>query len=309
MNSSGATIPCMAGNCLGRIVSDMPVNSKPRERPIIEMLLSAYENGAWKTAALDWVEEREDGAVEVVATRADGIKLALEHTLIQPFVDDKFDSHVFMKAFGRIENNAALVRAERSLDVFIPVRAIPKGYDWSEVGDDLLAWLIANHAGVPQDGDFKYSVPVGRGSKNGCLKLNIILRTTSVPGMKGNCRLGRHSVPGGLETVVEKALRTKIPKLVKASARRRILLLERDQTGITDRDIYQEVVGLSSQFPDLARIDEIWLADTSILSSENCAYFSLMDGRGRVEWLGFDNGALTNRRDDRPLLGPSRREF
>jgi hypothetical protein len=32
------------------------------------MLLSACDNGAWKDASLDWVEEKRDGAVEVIAT-------------------------------------------------------------------------------------------------------------------------------------------------------------------------------------------------------------------------------------------------
>jgi len=77
------------------------------------MLLSAYENDSWKTASLSWVEEKEDGAVEVIATKADRVKLALEHTLIQPFVGEKFDSEKFIKAFGRIEKNPALMIPER----------------------------------------------------------------------------------------------------------------------------------------------------------------------------------------------------
>ncbi len=100
----------------------MPVKTEPKERPIIRMLLSACEDGAWKDASLDWVEEKQDGAVEVIATRPDGATLALEHTLIQPFVGEKFDSEVFMKAFGRIEKNPSLVISERALDVIIPVR-------------------------------------------------------------------------------------------------------------------------------------------------------------------------------------------
>jgi hypothetical protein len=45
----------------------MPVKSPPRERPLLLMFLAEYENGAWKSAAQDWVEERIDGAVEVMA--------------------------------------------------------------------------------------------------------------------------------------------------------------------------------------------------------------------------------------------------
>lgn len=287
----------------------MPVKSSPRERPIIEMLLSAHENDTWKGASLDWVEEKQDGAVEVIATRADGTSLALEHTLIQPFVGEKFDSEAFMKAFGRIEKNPVLVLPERNLDVIIPVHAIPKGYNWDEVGKDLLTWLVVNHAGASKEGESQYTVPVGSNSKNGELVLNITLRTTSLPGMAGNCLISRDKMPGDLGTIMEKALKTKIPKLVKTAADKRILLLEREQIGLGDSQVYREVVKLAPKFPDIAKIDEIWLANTSILASEGWAYFTLMDGRGLVELLSFENGVLKTRRDDRPHLGPPRREF
>jgi hypothetical protein len=84
--------------------------------------------GAWKDASLDWVENKQDGAVEVIATAPEGATLALEHTLIPTFVGEKFDSEVFMKAFGRIEKNPSLVIPERNLDLIIPAHAIPKGY-------------------------------------------------------------------------------------------------------------------------------------------------------------------------------------
>jgi hypothetical protein len=287
----------------------MPVKSPPKERPLIEMLLSAYEDDAWKGASLDWVEERQDGAVEVIATKVDGIKLALEHTLIQPFVGEKFDSEAFMKAFGRIERNPTLVLPERLLDVIIPVHAIPKDYSWDGVGQDLLAWLIVNHAGAPKEGESEYTVPVGRTSKGGPFQLRITLRTTSPSGRAGNCLISRDKMPGNLRTVVEKALTTKLSKLVKTAADKRILLLERDQPGLGHSEIYREVVRLAPQFPDLAKIDEIWLANTSILASEGWAWFELMDGRGLVELLSFDNGVLKTRRNDRPLLGPPIRQF
>ena len=92
-------------------------------------------------------------------------------------------------------------------------------------------------------------------------------------------------------------------------ADKRILLLERDQTGLGDGQIYREVVRLAPKFPDLAKIDEIWLANTSILVSEGWASITLMDGRGCVEMLNFKNGILKTRRDDRAHLGPPRREF
>jgi hypothetical protein len=121
------------------------------------MFLSAYENDSWKLSSRDWVEERQDGAVEVIATRADGTELAIEHTLVQPFVGEKFDSDVFMKAFGRIEKNTALVLPGRHLDVSIPVHAIPKGYDWNGAGEELLRWLAVNHSSEPMDGKSEHA--------------------------------------------------------------------------------------------------------------------------------------------------------
>jgi hypothetical protein len=155
----------------------MPVKSEPKERPLILMLLSACDTGAWQQALLDWVEEKADRAVEVIATRPDGTQLALEHTLIQPFVGEKFDSEVFIRAFVRIEKNPALTLPERNLDVIIPVHAIPKGYDWDEVGKDLLDWLLENHPAAPQEGLSSHVVTVAATSKNGPLALPITLRT------------------------------------------------------------------------------------------------------------------------------------
>ena len=288
----------------------MPVKSEPKERPLILMLLSACDAGAWQHAQLDWVEEKQDGAVEVIATRPDGRQLALEHTLIQPFVGEKFDSEVFIRAFGRIEKNPALTLPERNLDVIIPVHAIPKGYNWDEVGKDLLDWLLENHTAAPQEGQSSHLVPVAAAPKNGPLALTITLRTMHLPGMAGSCLIARDKMPGDLEAIVEKALRTKIPKLVATAADKRTLLLERDQIALGDHEIYRaDRETLSGAFPDLARIDEIWIANTSILASEHWASFSLMDGRGLVELLIFENAALKSRRDDRPQLGPPHREF
>jgi hypothetical protein len=43
--------------------------------------------------------------------------------------NEKFDSEVFIKAFGRIERNPALILPDRPLSVIIPVHAIPRGYN------------------------------------------------------------------------------------------------------------------------------------------------------------------------------------
>lgn len=72
----------------------MAVKTEPKERLIIRMLRSACDNGTWWQASLESMEQKQDGAVEVTASRADGTRLDLEHTLIQPFVREKGGSCV-----------------------------------------------------------------------------------------------------------------------------------------------------------------------------------------------------------------------
>ena len=198
----------------------MPVKSPPRERPLLLMFLAEYEDGAWKAAVPDWVEERMDGTVEVVAEREDGLKLAIEHTIVQPFVDEKKDSNIFMQAFGRIEKNPDLTMADRDLTVVFPVAAIPVGYKWDEVGADLLAWLEANHRLTPQEGESKHTVQVGSSSRLGPLSLEIKLQTMHLPDHPGTTVISRGPMPKNLGDIVEKTLTDKLPKLVKTAAHR-----------------------------------------------------------------------------------------
>jgi len=285
----------------------MPVKLPPKERPLLEMFLSEYENGAWRNAVSDWVEERMDGAVEVIATRGDGQTVAIEHTIVQPFLGEKSDSNAFMQAFGSIEKNPDLVVVERSMTVVIPAGAIPKGYKWKEVGADLLAWLNANHTTAPMEGDASFTVPVASSSKLGPLRLPIVLQSMHIPGHAGSTVISRGPMPKTLPEIVEEALSRKLPKLVKTVADRRILLIEREQIGLGDMQIIREIERLAPEFPDLKDVHEIWIVETSIQASDGWVYFRRFDGRGLVETMDFERGALTRRRNDDGSLGPPRR--
>jgi hypothetical protein len=273
----------------------MPVKSPSRERPLLLMFLAEYENGVWKSAALDWVEERIDGAVEVVAERADGGKLAIEHTIVQPFVDEKKDSNVFMKAFGRIEKNPDLTIRDRGLTVVVPVAAIPVGYKWDEVGEDLLTWLKANHQFAPKEGESKHVVQVGAASKLGPLALEICLQTMHLPDYAGATMISRGPMPKNIGDIVEKTLGDKLPKLVATTADKRVLLVERQHISLGDTRILTEIERLALTFPQLKDIDEVCIVDTSIWESENWVYFRRFDERGIFETMAFKNGSLERR--------------
>jgi hypothetical protein len=273
------------------------------------MFLSAYENDSWRTADLDWVEDRQDGAVELIATRADGTTLAIEHTLIQPFVGEKDDTQTFMKALEPIEKNPALVRPGRQLTVLVPVYSIPRHYNrcMDQVRIELENWLRGIEAKLPDEGEESYRVTVARQSKCGPLQLTVKLRMMSTPGMPGSCTIGRIGPPSNFGDVVEKALETKASKLAKTMADRRLLLLEREQFLFGAQQIYDEIEKQAAKFPCLSQIDEIWHVNTAMLESNGYACFELIDERRLVECLTFKDGLLESRWDDRPFLPPPRR--
>jgi len=73
--------------------------------------------------------------------------------------------------------------------------------------------------------------------------------------------------------VVKTALRRKLPKMIAQNASRGILSLERADVAQGHSVIRSGIDDLSSEFPDLKRIDEIWLAVTTCWELEGAPFF------------------------------------
>jgi len=69
----------------------MPAKLVKYEQVLISLFVSAYENFTWAGSKIEPLDEQVDGAIEALVTRADGQTMAIEHTLIEPFVGDKRD--------------------------------------------------------------------------------------------------------------------------------------------------------------------------------------------------------------------------
>jgi hypothetical protein len=263
------------------------------ERPFIRMFLSGYASGAWKDASLNWIEETQENAVEVVATSSTGKTLALEHTLIELFAGEKYDSTIFVEAFEtRIEKNPDIIIPGRALDVMIPVGALVGVKDRDDAGDRLLAWIKANHTDIPV-GESQATIVLGNG-------VNLTIRFRNVPtgNETGYCWLGRYDKPKTFDKIVEKAVKRKVPKLIRTQADVHILLLQREHSSMSDTELRDELEKLTLAYPDVAKVEEIWYANTSIYETEGWCYFARI-GDGPTEIMRFQNGVLKHRRDDR----------
>jgi hypothetical protein len=99
----------------------MPAKRGRDEQVFIRRFVSAYENFAWAGSKIDPLDEEIDGAIEALITREDGQTMAIEHTLIEPFVGDKRDYAMFGRAFLKIEDDKSLAVPDTGITVYVPV--------------------------------------------------------------------------------------------------------------------------------------------------------------------------------------------
>jgi hypothetical protein len=126
--------------------------SKPgRERPLLKRFLTVYDQGDWNDPEADWVDERADGAVEVVAKRKrDGATLAIEHTIIQPHPKEKEDFAKFDRAFEPANRDPSLERPDSYIYVDVPIGVLQKGEDWSALVQDVCECIRAKKDSLPE---------------------------------------------------------------------------------------------------------------------------------------------------------------
>jgi len=265
-----------------------------RENELIDLFLSAYECDSWADSGREWLDEKVDGSVELQATRSsDGMVLAIEHTLIQPFDGDKGDFARFAPIFLPIEEDASLAIPGQATYVDIPVGTLESGKDWSQIGNETHRWLRDNVKSFPKG---RSSHSFASHELNGA-RITLKVRVVPIPGFPGKLII-RRTGPMALRTVIAKALRTKLPKLVATQADKRILLLERDQFRLSEREIHGEVELRRPEFPELDKVDEIWFAETVFYNSERIVEFIRFEQGEVVQLLSFVKGLLHLREED-----------
>ena len=270
----------------------MPTKSR-REDAFIELFLSAYENHSWADAEIDWLDRRIAGTVEARATRrSDGKTLAIEHTIIEPFVREKEDFAFFEAAFLKIEEDTALPVPGRWIRVFIPVgtlRGQPKQATRNVIVEAVHSWLEAKRLLLP-DGfsEHRSSIEI-LGEK--ALDITLYVRVVPLPG-PGKLHVRRQQIEGNLGEVIEKALKKKLPKLVQTHADKRILVLERQHMNLHPKSMLDEIEKRKATFPDLTAVNEIWIVETMLYETDSYLRFEHYQNGALVGSLDFHGREL-----------------
>ena len=274
-----------------------------REDVFIKLFLSAYEDGSWADAECSQPDKiiRSKPAVDWFATRkSDNKTLAIEHTIVEPFVGEKSDLAFFLNAaFLDIESDASLLVPGRWIQVFVPVGTLqnqPKTARRAIV-ESVHTWIKANRLFL-RDGDSELPCTItgipDKAEFDITLTVKVVPLEAGATAETGSLHIRRQQIQDTLDEIIEKALREKVPKLVNADADKRILMLER-QHMILDADrILQEVEKQRGAFPDLAHVDEIWILESPFYGTfgGTTVGFVLYERGARIQSFYFNEGKL-----------------
>ena len=213
--------------------------------------------------------------------------LAIEHTIVEPFIGEISDYVEFQSVFLDIEADAALVVPSRWVQVFVQVGSLsqkPQSVRKAIV-DSVRQWISENRTNL-ELGESYHQCPIER---SGGGPANEILLSTKVLPLKGEGKLHirRQQIIDDFSKVIDKTLSTKLPKLVNTPADRRILLLERQHMNLLPSRMLAEIEAQRAQHPELEKVDEIWIAETMFWTSERCVFFEHYEAGQPRSQFGF----------------------
>ena len=227
--------------------------------------------------------------MEAIATRKpDGKTLAIEHTIIEPFVGEKEDFSFFSKAFLEIEKYDTLRVPDWWIRVFVGVGTLHGQHKPAARN----AIVTAGHTWVRGN---RLSLPLGY-SAHSCLVRSIpgaatreVMLCTKVVPLRGAGKLNvrRQQIENNLGAVVEKALNKKLAKLAKTTAQKRILLLERQHMNLYPEQILREIEMRRPAFSELECIHGIGILETIAFDTDSYLRFERHENGQIISSLDF----------------------
>jgi len=221
-----------------------------------------------------------DAYAEVLAVRP----LAIEHTNIETFRQQKKDSARFLKICGVLETE---LRAAFPYDVslIIPTFGIQTGTDWNGIRDTLRAWLLTQVSTLPfghtdhQVDSVPFRITIWKQDSHG---RGFGVARMAPPGLDTNDELTE---------IVAAALNNKNDQLQKyrANGGETVLILETDDIALMNHVLLYKAFLQASACIPTPNIDQVWMAQT-IDSEDYCTFIcfdgpdSIMEKVNRSQW-------------------------
>jgi hypothetical protein len=212
---------------------------------------------------IEWPDQqdRTQKAIDALCEDDSGNRLAIEHTLIQPFVGEKEDNARFLQTLASLENDPRLIVPGYTIHASQGVGSVPSGFQWSEVSAQLLKELAGVLPSI-SEGISKVDISVGKSM----IQLTIDKYAVQ-SGQQPSFSTARiwPGEPG--PALILKALKAKVPKLAAYANAIKILLLEKDSVAGTIESQFEQLPQTEEVKELLRQIDAIWIVRTAGLDS------------------------------------------
>ena len=196
-------------------------------------------------------------AVDAIATDAKGTRVAVEHTTLQPFPKQKERLHgVLAKVFEPIKEETI---PGRYILLEVAEDSIGTGQDWKKAGAAVRQWFNQAKASFVE-GWSEHTIPGLPCSTRAyvlCQNIKDYSGPTGVTYVHAD--MEKHFIQA-----VRESLASKLSKLVDAEADKRILLFQKEWPVYSHHRLGKVLESIESDYPLLGKVDEIWLADTSL---------------------------------------------
>lgn len=260
------------------------MNQQDRDKRLIALFLAelnAWGGGTWKVARWPDIETRDAKAVDAIARDSGGCELAIEHTLLQPFTEDRADTVPFLKALGRLDRREDLAEANWMIDLIVDVGTIPKGVDWGALGEKIEAWFVGIRSQLKEG---RTAIDVAGLT----FPLQVTVQKSPLPDTRGCLFVMRTMPQETIDAAVQTALGAKVPKLRATPANERILLLELESPTRGNWEIGQAIEAAKFKTFGPTDVSGVWLAKTTAWESEGYIGFHLIWPLDRIvnfqEW-------------------------
>lgn len=242
------------------------VLERMRDKDVIESWLKIYGVLNMTTfRVIEWPDKRDSTkkAIDALCVDGRGNRLAVEHTLIQPFEGEKADRAVFIKALAALENDPRLVVPGFAIDATQTVNCVPSGVQRSNLSA-LIRSDLEKVLPILPVGQSKIDVTVGNSS------IPLTIYKDLVPqGEQPSFSTARIWPGDSGPELVMKALRDKIPKLAVYTDATKLLLFEKDAVAGTVESQFGQLPATAEIEELLRQVDAIWMVNSCYIEPES----------------------------------------
>src|SRR5258708_20361720 len=188
-----------------------------RDKSVIEHWLRLYDRLTGASYVVEQWPDDESSKKNIDAMCCDlnGRTLAVEHTLIEPFANEKYDAARFAQTLMSLENHPRLLQPGFWFMASQPVGSIPTGTNWAEIPNELLRQLPSKLSTL-SEGDSSVDIQAER------WELSLRIKKMRLrPRDPGKFLTGRIYPRDPGPDLIIRALERKIPKLAASHAEKK----------------------------------------------------------------------------------------